>query len=168
VVKDFIFQSDSGTFDVGGLPIINFRQGDAEFYGLEAEVKYAVTENVDVSVFGDYVRGRLTSGDNLPRISPGRLGGRIDARHEGWSGYVQFYHVFGQDQVAPLETATPGYNMLNLGIAYGGQFTPLNAYQVYLRVNNLLNERALVHTSFIKDSAPLPGLSVIVGTRFTF
>ncbi|MGE0421549.1 MAG: TonB-dependent receptor [Reyranellaceae bacterium] len=168
MVNNYIFQADSGTVDADGLPIVNFRQGNAEFYGLEAEVKYAVTDNIDVSVFGDYVRGRLTGGDNLPRISPGRIGGRIDGHHEGWSGFVQFYHVFGQDQVAPLETATPGYNMLNIGIAYGGKFTPLNTYQVFLRANNILNERALVHTSFIKDSAPLPGFSVVLGTRFTF
>jgi iron complex outermembrane receptor protein len=168
VVKDFIFQSDSGTFDVGGLPIINFRQADAELYGLEAEVKYAVTDNIDVSVFGDYVRARLTGRDNLPRIPPGRLGGRIDARHEGWSAFVQFYHVFGQGHVAPVETATPGYNMLNAGIAYGGEFTPHNTYQVFLRANNLLNERAIAHTSFIKNAAPLAGLNVTFGTRFTF
>ncbi len=168
VVKDFIFQSNTGAFDVDGLPIVDFRQANAEFYGLEAEVKYAVTDDIDVSVFGDYVRGRITGGDNLPRIPPGRLGARLDARHEGISGFVQFYHVFGQDQVAAFETGTPGYNMLNIGIAYGGQFNPINTWQVFLRANNLLNERAIEHTSFIKDAAPLPGINVTLGTRFTF
>lgn len=168
LVRDFIFQADSGAFDVGGLPIINFRQANAELYGLEAEVKYAVTDSIDVSVFGDYVRARLVDSDNLPRIPPGRLGGRIDAHHEGWSGFVQFYHVFGQGHVAPMETGTPGYNMLNAGIAYGGQFSPQSTYQVYLRANNLLNERATMHTSFIKNAAPLPGIHATLGARFTF
>lgn len=169
VVRDFIFQADSGAVDAGsGLPIINFRQADAELYGLEAEVKVAVNDTIDVSVFGDYVRARLVNSDNLPRIPPGRLGGRIDARHEGWSGFVQLYHVFGQGHVAPLETGTPGYTMLNAGISYGGQPTPTNTWQVYLRASNLLNQRAIAHTSFIKNAAPLPGLNVTLGTRLTF
>jgi iron complex outermembrane receptor protein len=171
VVNGFIFQFDTGeTRD--NRRVINFRQADAEFYGFEADVKYAVHDNVDVSVFGDYVRGRLTGGDNLPRVPPGRLGGRIDARHElgagNLSGFVQFYHAFGQGRVAPNETATPGYNMLDVGVAWSGQFNPINTWQVYLRANNLLNERAIAHTSFIKNAAPLPGLNVTLGTRFTF
>ena len=157
-----------GTLTAEDLRIINFRQADAELYGLEAEVKYAINENIDVSVFGDYVRARLTGSDNLPRIPPGRLGGRIDARHEGFSAFVQFYHVFGQGHVAPVETTTPGFNILNAGIAYSGQFNPINTYQAYLRANNLLNERALMHTSFIKNAAPLPGINLTLGTRFTF
>jgi len=168
VVKDFIFQADSGMLTPEDMRIINFRQADAELYGIEAEVKYAINDNVDVSVFGDYVRARLTGSDNLPRMPPGRLGGRIDARHEGFSGFVQFYHVFAQGHVAPLESGTPGYNMLNAGIAWSGQFNPINTWQVFLRANNLLNERAVMHTSFIKNAAPLSGLNVTVGTRFTF
>ncbi|MBX3499861.1 MAG: TonB-dependent receptor [Alphaproteobacteria bacterium] len=171
VVNNFIFQSDTGAI-MDDLRVINFRQADAELYGLEAEAKYAVNDNIDVSVFGDYVRARLTNSDNLPRIPPGRLGARIDARHEigpgSLSGFVQFYHVFGQGHVAPVETATPGYNMLNVGIAYGGQFNPINTWQVYLRANNLLNEHAIAHTSFIKNAAPLPGINLTLGTRFTF
>jgi len=171
VVNGFIFQFDTGeTRD--DRRVVNFRQADAEFYGLEADVKYAVHDNIDVSVFGDYVRGRLTGGNNLPRIPPGRLGARIDARHElgagSLSGFVQFYHAFGQSQVAPNETATPGYNMLDIGVAWNGQFNPINTWQVYLRANNLLNQRAIAHTSFIKNSAPLPGINVTAGTRFTF
>lgn len=167
VVKDFIFQADTGTLTPEDMRIINFRQADAELYGIEAEVKYAVTDNVDVSVFGDYVRARLIASDNLPRIPPGRLGARIDGRYDGFSGFVQAYRVFGQGSVAPNETTTAGYTMLNAGIAYGGEATDAT-YEVFLRLNNLLNERAIAHTSFIKDAAPLPGFSVALGARFTF
>ena len=167
-VKDFIFQADTGTVTPEDMRIINFRQADAELYGIEAEVKYAITDNIDVSVFGDYVRARLSGGDNLPRIPPGRVGARIDAHHEAWSGFVQFYRVFGQGHVAPNETETSGYSMLNAGIAYGGQPSESNSYELFLRLNNLLNQRAVAHTSFIKDSAPLPGFSVTLGARVAF
>ena len=167
VVRDFIFAADTGAV-IDDLRVVNFRQQNAVFHGLEAEVTYAITQSIDVSVFGDYVRGKIKGGDNLPRIPPGRLGGRIDARWEGWKGYVQFYHVFTQNDVAPLETRTGGYNMLNVGLAYGGQYAELTSFEFFIRANNLLNEKALVHTSFIKDSAPLPGVNVTVGARFTF
>jgi iron complex outermembrane receptor protein len=166
-VRNFIFQADTGAV-IDDLRVVNFVQRNAVLHGFEAEATYAVTDYLDVSVFGDYVRAKLRRADDLPRIPPGRLGGRIDARWEGWKAYVQFYHVFAQDNVASFETRTPGYNMLNAGLAYGGELGPLTSYQVFLRVNNLLNEKARVHTSFIKDSVPLPGINVTLGARFTF
>jgi iron complex outermembrane receptor protein len=139
------------------------------FYGAEAEIKYALTDWLDAAVFGDYVRARTRDHENLPRIPPGRLGGTLEARLDGWQAFVQFYHVFAQHKDAPFESSTGGYNMLNAGVAYGGEaLGPLTGWQVYLRANNLLNEKAFVHTSFIKDSAPLPGLNVTLGARLTF
>lgn len=168
VVKDFIFQADTGVLTPEDLRIINFRQADAELYGLEVEAKYAVTDNIDVTVFGDYVRARLINSDNIPRIPPGRIGTRIDGRLDGWSAYLQYYHVFGQGHVAPFETGTPSYNMVDAGIAYGGSFAPGTSYELYLRANNLLNQHAVMHTSFIKESVPLPGLNVTFGGRLKF
>jgi len=166
-ISNFIFLESTGAM-IDGLDVANFVAQDAIFYGAEAELRYAVTSWLDAAVFGDYVRARLKNDENLPRIPPGRLGGTLDARWDSWQAFVQFYHVFAQDKVAPFETRTGGYNMLNAGIAYGGAAGPLNSYQIYLRANNLLNEKAIVHTSFIKESAPLPGLNVTLGARITF
>jgi len=168
VVHDFIFPAETGEV-VDDLRVVNFRQQNAVFYGIEADAKYAVTDYLDASVFGDYVRAKLRGGDgNLPRIPPGRLGGRLDARWEQWKAYLQFYHVFKQGDVAAFETKTGGYNMLNAGISFTSSLGPLTAYEFFVRANNLLNEKAIVHTSFIKDSVPLPGINVMVGARFTF
>jgi iron complex outermembrane receptor protein len=166
-IRDFIFAAQTGE-EIDGLQVANFVQRDAVFYGIEGDVKYAVNQFLDVTVFGDYVRAKIKGGDDLPRIPPARLGGRLDARWEGWQAYLQYYHVLAQRDVAPFETTTGSYNMVNAGIAYGGAIGPLSSYEIYLRANNLLNQKALVHTSFIKDSAPLPGFSVILGARVTF
>ena len=40
--------------------------------------------------------------------------------------------------------------------------------QVFLRGYNLTDELAHVHTSLLKDSAPLPGRSVEIGLKFDF
>jgi iron complex outermembrane receptor protein len=40
--------------------------------------------------------------------------------------------------------------------------------QLFVKGNNLTDELALVHTSFLKNSAPLPGRSVEIGLKFDF
>jgi iron complex outermembrane receptor protein len=40
--------------------------------------------------------------------------------------------------------------------------------EVFARGTNLLSEKARNHTSFIKDVAPLPGASAMVGLRIRF
>lgn len=167
MIDDFIYAADTGR-EVEGLREINYRQRNAVFQGVEGEVTVEATDFLNVSLFGDYVRAKLKGGGDLPRIPAGRLGTRLDAKWEGWSGMVELYHVFRQDKVAEFETETGGYNMLNAGIAYGGSFGPVTSYQFYVRANNLLNETARNNVSFIKDVAPLPGINFTVGARLTF
>jgi len=38
----------------------------------------------------------------------------------------------------------------------------------YLKGHNLLDQRALVHTSFLKEDAPLPGRGIAIGLRGRF
>jgi iron complex outermembrane receptor protein len=38
----------------------------------------------------------------------------------------------------------------------------------YLKGNNLTNELARVHTSFLKDDAPLPARSFVLGAKVSF
>jgi iron complex outermembrane receptor protein len=39
---------------------------------------------------------------------------------------------------------------------------------LFLRGNNLLDQDIRVHTSFIKDFAPMPGRSLVAGLRANF
>jgi len=70
--------------------------------------------------------------------------------------------VLRQDRVAPLETETDGFTMLNASLNYtlpgAGHDT-----SVYLRGRNLLDENARRSTSFVKDQVPMPGANLIVG-----
>jgi len=116
------------------------------------------------------VRARFDSaaGDrNLPRIPAARLGARLDANWGQLHGQVEFYRVNRQDKVADFESATAGYNMLNVGTHYTLRLGGMPA-QIYARLNNLTNELAYSHTSFIKNAAPLPGRNVTAGVRVSF
>jgi len=166
-VKNYIYADTLDQFE--DFRLIEYTQHDAEFAGLEGEVRHQFTKVFSAAVFGDYVRGKLTGGDgNLPRIPAARLGLRADAKWRQWSGGVEYYHVFRQNDLADYESSTPGYDMVNAVVSYRGGLGAEAAYEVYVRGNNLLDKLAYNHASFISRVAPLPGRSVMLGVRVTY
>lgn len=167
-ITDYIY---ANTLDeLNGLQLIEYAQGDAVFTGMEASLRQQLGRNVGLTLFGDYVRGRLErqGGENLPRIPAARLGTRLDARWgEHWRGEAELYRVARQDRVASYESETPGYNMLNLRLSYGTKLNGLPA-EFYLKGENLTDQLAYAHTSFIKNVAPLAGRNIILGMRVSF
>ncbi len=148
--------------------LIRYRAADATFTGIEGEIRHEVG-NAALSLFGDYVRGKLKDDlGNLPRIPAGRLGGRVDGKWAGLSGELEYYHVFEQSRIAAFETATPGYDMLNATLAYKLDLGTSRTVELFARGTNLTNALAYNHASFIKNAAPLRGRNVVVGLRGTF
>jgi len=166
-VKNYIYANTLDQFE--DFRLIEYTQRDAEFTGLEGEVRHQFTKVFSAAVFGDYVRGKLTGGGgNLPRIPAARLGVRADAKWRQWSGGVEYAHVFRQNDIASYESSTPGYDMVNAVVSYRGGLGADAAYEVYLRGTNLLDKLAYNHASFISKVAPLPGRSVLLGVRVTY
>lgn len=151
----------------GNLRGVQYTQDKAKFYGTEAQVGYRINDAYKLSVFGDYVRGKIDS-ENAPRIPAGRLGTKVEADFtDGWSGLAEYYHVFKQDHLASYETETQGYNMVNVGVSYAGQMNNRNDYRVYLKANNLLDDQVYSHTSFLSN-IPQIGRNFSVGLEFGF
>ena len=153
---------------VDGLQLLQYSQADATFTGIEGQVRQRITHHMGVTLFGDTVRARLDGGGLLPRIPANRLGIRLDGTWNAWEGQAEWVQTARQNRVAPFETATPGYGMLNLGVSYHGRFNEGTPWQVYLKANNLTDRLAYAHTSFIKNAAPLLGSNVMVGVRVAF
>lgn len=156
----------------GGLQLINFVQDNALFYGAELEGVYGLLQDgryggLDARLFADYVRGKLTSGENLPRMTPPRFGGGLDYRFRAWQGYLEVMRVNAQTNTAPGETETAGYTMFDAGVSYTLGTKP-GIFVLSLRGTNLLDEEARRATSFLKDAAPLPGRSVMVTFQASF
>lgn len=149
------------------LRLIAYTQNDAEFYGAEAEVTRAFGEHFKATVFGDAVRATLKSGENLPRIPAHRFGVRFQQEWNIVSAELEAYRVDKQTEIGRFETQTPAYNMLNLTLSHQGQVNQ-QPYSVYLRANNLLNELAYNHTSFIKDESPFAGRNISAGFKLSF
>lgn len=150
--------------------LIEYAQRDARFTGIEGAIRQQLDATFGLTLFGDYVRARLEAGDgdrDLPRIPAHRVGLRLDAKWNAWRAEAEVYRVGRQDDVAAFELETPGYNMVNVGLSYSGRYkaTP---WQVYVKGNNLGNQLAYAHTSFIKNVAPLEGRNLVVGMRLAF
>ncbi len=154
--------------DHQGFQLIEYTQRDATFTGLEGQVRRQLDAVFGASLFGDVVRARLDDGGgNLPRIPAQRLGVKLDANWQSWNGLAEWYRVGRQDQVAPFETETAGYNMLNVSATYNTRLGNIPT-QFYIKGNNLTNALAFSHTSFIKNAAPLMGRNISAGMRVTF
>lgn len=170
---DFIYLQDAGTIDAESeLSIYTYEQQDADIYGLEAELFAPIaqlgTGEIDLRVFGDLVEGELDTDGKLPRMTPMRIGARVQYHDEGLVlGFESIRHA-KQTDTAPFETATAGYTMVNADFSWT---QPLGSGQEliwFFKGANLLDEDARRHTSLIKDIAPLPGRNFSFGLRAAF
>ena len=161
----------SGLPDQNGLLLLNYAQRNANFIGVEFETTAHLLNNyrnkLDLRLWTDYVRGRLSGGRYLPRMTPLRFGGVLDYIRGPWHGRLDVMQVLKQTDTAPLETDTAGYTMLNIQLDYRFDWAKLNC-NLFMRGTNLLNEEARRHTSFLKDQAPMPGRSGLAGIRINF
>ena len=180
---NFIFQQATGreVSDEGDFPVPagehemterEYLGVDAEFYGFElsaeTEVYNADGKSIMLRAMADYTRAKNeTEGENLPRISPFRIGGELEYTQGSFIGSVQVRHAFEQDDFAPEESETPDYTLLNLRGSYAIPQGD-NLLELFIEGNNLTDELAYISTSFRKDSAPLPGRSINVGLNYSF
>ncbi|NKI34315.1 TonB-dependent receptor [Wenzhouxiangella sp. XN79A] len=170
-IEDFVYLADTGDIE-DGLPVQIWSQADAEFWGLEAEASVKLPEtsfgDFELRGFGDTVDADIDVGNgNVPRLSPTRLGAGLDWHRGGWRGNVEFVRVFEVDDVAEFESETDGYNMLTANLAYRWTIG-MSEFELFLKGANLLDEEQRVHTSFLKDVAPLPGINITTGLRARF
>ncbi len=149
------------------LPVFLFQSADVSLRGFEAQGIWQINQNVKTTVYADYVKATLDNGGNLPRIPPMRWGTSFDYVKERLSANVSWTHYSDQDDVAELETKTDGYDWVNATVNYR---IPVGTADmtVFFKVENLTDEEARVHSSFLKNLAPKPGRNFRVGIRGTF
>jgi len=162
--------NDEGELDINGsLLVQNFAQTRARFYGLEAEATVTLLpEALDLRMFTDLVYADLTHNGHVPRITPQRFGFDLDYRRNAWLANVNLTRITRQNRVAILETETPGYTLLNAEVGYRFKRGPSLYHTLFLQGRNLLDSDIRVHTSFLKNNAPLPGRAIVMGIRGEF
>jgi len=166
----FIYEKATGDIEVG-LPVFQFVQQDATFSGLEFELDWVISDSglgtVTFHSQADYVKGELSSGGNLPRISPLRMGAGVLYERSAWYIDLETIRYMKQDSIAEFESSTEGYTLVNIDFNYQLS-TKSNDYTFFIRGTNLLDDEIINHTSFIKDIAPQAGRSMTLGVRLAF
>ena len=151
----------------GELPVFLFQSADVSLSGFEAQGVWQINPRFKTTVYADYVRAKLDDGGNLPRIPPMRFGASFDYVYQSVSANLSWTHYSDQDDVATLETETDGYDWISANINYR---IPLDETELtlFFKAENLTDEEARVHSSFLKGLAPRPGRNFRVGIRGTF
>jgi iron complex outermembrane receptor protein len=167
----FIFEDLTGE-EEDGLQVVRFVQRDADFRGVEAQLRvellHAEPRHLDLDLMADYVHAELRdSGDPLPRIPPLRYGAALHYEDGPWSARVELRGVAEQDRVTANERPTDGYALLNATLGRR-LFVGRTVIEALLRGTNLTDQEARNHVSFLKDIAPLPGRDVRLAVRVVF
>lgn len=172
---NFVFLQDVAD-TVGN--VAEYTEREATFYGYEAEVSawktYDSGTTLTLTVMSDYVHARNeTDSQPLPRIPPRRVGGRVELSSESWTLGADLRYAFEQQRVQPAggavlpEYETNAYTEVNFDA--NRDFKIKGATLTgFLKANNLLDVERRIHSSFVKDVAPLPGRSFTVGLRCAF
>jgi iron complex outermembrane receptor protein len=167
---DFIYQIETGEIE-DDLPVWLWAQQDARFTGFEVEGLWHVAEtragHFDLRGYGDRVRAHVLDGGDLPRIPQSRIGSELRWHNGPWQAGVGALHYFEQDRVAALEAPTASFTLWDAHVSYAFD-TEAGSFEIYLKGENLSDEKARLHTSVLKDLAPLPGRNVAAGVRVYF
>ena len=180
-----------------GVPIALWSQADARFTGIELEATFMLADNAsgewDLRVFGDRVNATLQgegSRDvpvvvfhedhshhhlgvqplegNLPLIAPMRLGVDLDWRKNAWRASMSVVNYRAQNDVATYETPSDGYVLVDANLTWHHDTVGGLGFEWFVDAQNLFDEEARQHTSFLKDRAPLPGRLLGTGIRVFF
>jgi iron complex outermembrane receptor protein len=165
---DYVYLAETGEVE-DGLPVAEYLQQDARFWGLEAEVTAGLGDfgGFDMSgrLFADYVRAELSGGGDLPRIPPLRLGAGLGASRGPWSLAADVIHHVKQDDISTFNT--DAFTLVSLDASYAREFRGAE-WQVFVRGANLADEDARRSASFLAAFAPLPGRALQGGLRVAF
>ncbi len=172
-INDFIYTAaiNDATEEMielfGELNPYQYTQAKAVFKGFEAEIEIPVSTQWNFRLFTDSVRATLNNGEDLPRITPPRIGGSIDYEMDRWSGNLSLIHVSHQNRSGLNETETDGYNRIDARISYQLKRGATD-YTLFLKATNLANAEIRNASSYLRDIAPEAGRSLQVGLRLGF
>ncbi|RIV86790.1 TonB-dependent receptor [Aurantiacibacter zhengii] len=167
---DFIYLAGTGE-EEDELPVFAFLQQDADQWGAEAQVTFPLIEGRDFSLLGDvrgaYTRVELDDGTNAPRVPPLSLYGALEGRWEHFDlrGEVEWYD--SQTDVAPFETRTDGFTMVNASLGWH-PFEGRENLTIIAQVDNIFDAEGRRHTSFTKDFVPMTGRNFKLTARASF
>lgn len=167
---NYIYLTETGE-EEDELPVFQYLQQDATYYGAEGEASFPIFDNGGFGLVGDvaatYIRAELDDGTNVPRIPPLSLLGGLELETDSFDvrGEVQWFAE--QDEVAEFETPTDSFAFVNLSATW----RPVRGQEniaVIVAADNVFDVTGRRHASFTKDFVPLPGRNFKASVRLSF
>ncbi len=170
-IDDYIFLNLTGE-EFEEQPIAQHMARDAEFRGVEARLNVNVFESenfgVNWSLFGDSVNADFDAGGDIPLIPADKFGTDIEFFGPRWTIHFHMSRVSDQNDTGDFERPTEGYDEVSLYGDYHWDLGDAGELKVFLKANNLTDEEIRNHTSRLKNFAPEPGRSYLVGLRYSY
>ena len=164
-------EHEEGHDDHGGLILANYLQQDAELDGYELEFGNTMdlgSGELTLSFGRDEISGEFSSGGNIPRLNPARNIFKLKYSQDNTIFGLMFKDVEKQNDIGLAETNTDGYQMLNAKLSRSFDLGGQGDLTVSLFGNNLLDEIARNHSSYVKTQVPLPGKNYGIRFNLTF
>ena len=157
--------------DHGNLIHSFYVQENAEFIGYELEFGRTVnlaSGDLTYSFGRDQVNAEFADGHNVPRINPARNVYSLSYEQNDTVFKINLKSVERQNDFGEGETATDSYRMLDTRVTKTFSVNDKSNMKVTLFANNLLDDVARNHSSFVKGPVPLPGRNIGVKFNLTF
>lgn len=167
---NYIFLEETGE-EEDDLPVFQYLQGDADFWGFEAELSYPIIDTGSFRLLTDlsasYTEAELDNGDAIPRIPPLAVLGALEAQTGPLDlrGEIQWFDE--QNRTAAFETATDSFTLVNALVAWRPLRDNRNV-TVQIAADNIFDVTGRRHASFTKDFVPLIGRNVRASIRLSF
>jgi iron complex outermembrane receptor protein len=181
--KDFVGMFPTGAFsddEEEPLPVYQFRSTDARFVGGEVEATIHLLQPLtdspdqpaqilDLELKTDYVHA--TDADDsrpLPRIPPFRSSAGLVYQNKGFRIGVEGQYSARQNRTAEEELPTDSFFLVNAHMSYRIPLGANTQADFFVKGVNLANQEARLHTSLLKDIAPMGGRGVLCGVKLSF
>lgn len=169
--EDYIFLLNTGT-DIDETPVYTYEQEDADFYGIELESSFHLTDiaggGLALGVFGDSISGDFDGSGDVPRLPPRRIGAELAWTGSALGAYVRVVDADDQGSPGNFETDTDGYTRWDAGVDYRMELSNSVELLAFLKWKNITDEEIRLSTSFLRNFAPQAGESVEAGIRLIF
>ncbi|RUO61915.1 TonB-dependent receptor [Pseudidiomarina insulisalsae] len=152
-----------------GLAVVQYTQQDVLLFGYEIDGRWQFNPQWRLDAFSDYTRAYTVDNTrNLPRIPSQRIGADVTYNQGEWESSVGFIWYAEQTRTAMNESATPSYALVNAQFNWFPQAFSRYNLSLFVKGENLTDKLGYVHTSYLKNEAPVAGRNFSIGLRGEF
>lgn len=180
--SNFIYLNPTAGYDMyygAGNQVFNYAQARVLRAGAELQAGTQVMQHWHIEALAEYVYNRQLSGDkkgySLPFTPPASALFTLSYEPKLFEKRLSetFFNIdwrltAAQNNIVPPEKKTPGWTTLgfSMGSSIKAGATPVH---ITIRVQNLLNQRYLSHTSFYRlIELPEPGRNIVLSLKVPF